>query len=73
MNQQTFKLTSGNEFIPLDKLLKVMNLVGSGGEAHLIIQDGLVTVNGATEMQKRKKMRAGDVAVFQDQQITVIS
>ncbi len=42
MNQQTFKLTSGNEFIPLDKLLKVMNLVGSGGEAHLIIQDGLV-------------------------------
>jgi len=71
MEEHTFKLTAGNEFIPLDKLLKLARVVGSGGEAHAVIQEGMVTVNGAVEMQKRKKIRPGDVAVFNDQTIKV--
>lgn len=71
MNSHIFTLKEGTEFIPLDKLLKLMNLVASGGEAHAIIQEGWVQVNGVTELQKRKKMRAGDVAQFNDQLIEV--
>lgn len=71
MEQHTFTLKDGTEFIPLDKLLKLMNLVASGGEAHAVIQEGWVQVNGVTELQKRKKMRAGDIAEFNGQRIEV--
>jgi len=69
----SFKLKEGIEFIPLDKLLKLMRLVGSGGEAHKVIELGMVSVNGETEIQKRKKMRAGDQVEFNDQVILVES
>jgi len=71
MEHHIFTLKDGTEFIALDKLLKLMNLVASGGEAHAIIREGWVQVNGATELQKRKKMRAGDVAEFNGQRIEV--
>ena len=71
MQSHTFKLTDGNAFIPLDKLLKLARVVGSGGEAHAVIEEGMVKVNGVTEFQKRKKMRAGDLAEFEGQSIRV--
>jgi ribosome-associated protein len=71
MGPHIFTLKDGTEFIALDKLLKLMNLVASGGEAHAVITEGMVTVNGITELQKRKKMRAGDVAEFHGQSIKV--
>lgn len=73
MSEHTFTLTENNEFIPLDKLLKILRLVASGGEAHLVITEGMVTVNGEVELQKRKKMRAGDVAEFNGEKILVQS
>lgn len=71
MTNHTFALTNENEFITLDKLLKIMRLVGSGGEAHAAIQEGMVLVNGAVELQKRKKMRVGDKAEFNGQLIEI--
>jgi ribosome-associated protein len=52
------------EYIELNKLLKVMNLVGSGGEAHQMIDAGEVRVNNQVETQRRKKLRKGDVVLF---------
>ena len=71
MSKHTFKLSENNEFITLDKLLKILRLVGSGGEAHLVISEGMVNVNGEVELQKRKKMRAGDIAEFNGETIEV--
>jgi ribosome-associated protein len=71
MEHHIFTLKADTAFIPLDKLLKLMNLVASGGEAHAVITEGMVRVNGATELQKRKKMRAGDTAEFNGQTIEV--
>ena len=62
---------SGQDHITLTNLLKIMHLVGTGGEANLHIVDGEVTVNGIVETQKRKKLRAGDRIVFQGQTIVV--
>lgn len=67
----TFKLTEGSDFIPLDKLLKLLNLVGSGGEAHIRITHGEILVNGQVELQKRKKMRVGDNAEISNQKIHI--
>ncbi|MBR6070710.1 MAG: S4 domain-containing protein YaaA [Ruminococcus sp.] len=49
------------EFIKLDALLKFASLVGSGGEAKMLIQDGRVLVNGEVCTMRGKKIRSGDV------------
>ncbi|MCD6585764.1 MAG: RNA-binding S4 domain-containing protein [Desulfobacteraceae bacterium] len=50
--------------VELYKILKMENLVASGGEAKFVIADGLVTVNGEIEIRKRKKIFPGDVVEF---------
>ena len=40
--------------------MKFANLVGTGGEAKLAIQDCLVTVNGEVCTMRGKKIRPGD-------------
>jgi ribosome-associated protein len=62
----------GSPFIPLNNLLKVLQLVETGGEANLCITDGEVILNGAVETQKRKKIRAGDVVKFRDEVVKVL-
>jgi len=61
----------GSPFIPLNNLLKVMQLVETGGEANICITEGEVTVNGAVELQKRKKIRTGDIVVFDGRRVEV--
>ena len=61
----------GHDHITLNNLLKVLHLVGTGGEANIRISNGEVRVNGAVETQKRKKLRAGDVVQFQKAAITI--
>ncbi|MEQ9467281.1 MAG: RNA-binding S4 domain-containing protein [Ekhidna sp.] len=67
---QTFEL-EGFDFIELNKLLKIMQLVGSGGEAKQFIDEGLVQVNGQIETQRRKKLRTGDVVLFEGQEVKI--
>ena len=58
--------------IELYKILKLEALVGSGGEAKMVIADGRVTVNGKVELQKRKKIVAGDEISFNQESIRVV-
>ena len=55
--------------VELYKILKFEGWAASGGEAKLIIADGHVAVNGATETRKRRKIMSGDVIAFQDDEI----
>ncbi len=48
------------EYIKLDSFLKLVNVVGTGGEAKLRIQDGEVSVNGEVCTMRGKKLREGD-------------
>ena len=48
------------EFIKLDSFLKAVNAVSSGGEAKMLIQDGLVMVNGEIEQRRGRKLHHGD-------------
>lgn len=67
---QTFEL-EGHDFIELNKLLKIMQLVGSGGEAKQFIDEGLVQVNGQVEKQRRKKLRKGDKVEFEGEEVQI--
>ncbi|MFZ5968723.1 MAG: RNA-binding S4 domain-containing protein [Bacillota bacterium] len=49
------------EYIKLDQLLKISDVVGTGGHAKYLIQNGDVKVNGVTEYQRGKKIKAGDI------------
>lgn len=52
------------EPIELCKLLKITNMVGGGGEAKTMISEGNVLVNNEVVIQKRKKIRHGDIIKF---------
>lgn len=62
---------NGHEFIPLNNLLKFLFLVQSGGEANQVIDAGEVLVNGEVEKQRRKKLREGDLVLFNKQEILI--
>jgi ribosome-associated protein len=65
-----FKLKT--EFIEMDNMLKVLELVASGAEAKQQIQAGLVKVNGEVESRVRRKLRLGDCVEFGGKKIEVI-
>ncbi len=52
------------EPIELCQLLKFSGLTESGGAAKKAISDGLVSLNGTVETQKRKKVMAGDRVTY---------
>ncbi len=56
---QTRQFRLRDEFIELNNLLKVDGLCSSGGEAKMLIAAGKVLVNGAVELRKSCKIRAG--------------
>ncbi|GAA0875164.1 RNA-binding S4 domain-containing protein [Wandonia haliotis] len=57
----------GEEFIELNKLLKILQIAQTGGHAKLLIQDGIISLNGETESRIRAKLRASDVINVEDE------
>ncbi len=47
-------------YIKLDSFLKAVNVTSSGGEAKMLITGGEVTVNGAVELRRGRKLYPGD-------------
>ena len=66
------EFTLKGEFIPLIQLLKITALVSSGGEAQMVVTDGLVSYNGEVDYRKRLKVKKGDIIKFNGQTIKVI-
>ena len=64
-------VTITTEFIKLQDLLKFANLVESGGMAKECVHGGEVMVNGEICTMRGKKIRPGDVVVFDGQDLTV--
>ena len=64
-------ITITTEFIKLQDLLKLANLVGTGGEAKIVIQNGDVSVNGEVCTMRGKKIRPVDTVAFDGKELTV--
>lgn len=58
-------------YIKLDQFLKWQNIVQTGGEAKIRIQDGEVIVNGRIETRRGKKLRTGDRVTIANKTYTV--
>ncbi|MBQ2933209.1 MAG: RNA-binding S4 domain-containing protein [Clostridia bacterium] len=55
-----------DDFIKLDAALKFSGVIGTGGQAKMVIQDGLVLVNGEVCTMRGKKLRNGDTVEFEN-------
>lgn len=61
-----------DEFIKLGQALKAGNLVSSGVEAKIVIQNGEVLVNGEICTMRGKKLYDGDQVTFKGNSIRVV-
>ena len=61
------------EYIKLQQLLKLADVVGYGSDAKFLIQNGKVIVNGEIATERGKKIRENDVVSVdgEDEDITV--
>ena len=66
------KITINTEFIKLDAFLKFAAAVGTGGEAKLVINEGMVSVNNEVCTMRGKKLYPGDKVEFQDMSFEVV-
>ena len=66
------KIEIHTEYIKLDSFLKYAALVGTGGEAKLVISEGLVKVNDDVCLMRGKKLVSGDQVSFAGQMFEVV-
>ena len=67
----TINLREGEEYIMLGQAMKKAGLVGSGVDAKVIIQDGLVKVNGEVDTRRGKKLYKGDTFEYDNNVVKV--
>lgn len=65
------EITIKEDFIRLDALMKLSDIVVTGGHAKMVIQNGEVKVNGEVCTMRGKKMREGDFFTFEGNKVTV--
>ena len=65
----TIEITT--EYIKLQDLLKLAGLTYTGGEAKVMVQEGLVKVNGEVCTMRGKKIRPGDRVEFEGKTLEV--
>ena len=61
-----------DEYIKLGQLLKLANMVSSGVEAKIVIQNGEVLVNGEVDTRRGRKVYPQDVVEFDGKQVIVM-
>lgn len=71
MNSTVIKIREDEEYIKLGQALKKACLVSSGVEAKIVINDGLVKVNGEVDTRRGKKLYSGDTFEYNDTVVKV--
>ena len=67
------QIAISTEFIKLDAFLKFASAVCSGGEAKIIIAEGMVQVNGEVCTMRGKKIRPGDTVTVGGETFEVVA
>ncbi|MGN0442428.1 MAG: RNA-binding S4 domain-containing protein [Acutalibacteraceae bacterium] len=66
------KIYIDQEYIKLDSLLKFGGIAETGGQAKLLVQDGLVLLNGEVCTQRGRKIKDGDKVQFEEKILEVL-
>lgn len=70
---QTLDFELDRDFVELNQLLKLVGLCDSGGAGKQLVASGAVQVDGATELRKTAKIRAGQQVRVDDVVIRVVA
>lgn len=71
MEQRIIKIKEGEEFITLNILLKITNIISTGGQAKWYLQENGVKVNGVLENRRGRKLYPGDVIEVEGQTFVI--
>ncbi|MCR4660507.1 MAG: S4 domain-containing protein YaaA [Clostridia bacterium] len=61
MNRKIVRIKEGENYITLNVLLKLTNIISTGGEAKYYLQENEVLVNDILENRRGRKLYPGDV------------
>lgn len=67
----TVSIRENEEYIKLGQALKKAGLVDSGVDAKMVIQYGLVELNGQVELQRGKKLYGGEVITYNGESVKI--
>jgi ribosome-associated protein len=70
MEHSTFELNG--EYVELNQLLKLIGACNSGGEGKMLVAQGRVKVDGAVELRKTCKIRAGQLVEYGNALVKVV-
>lgn len=71
MKEEQFTLRPEDEYIHLIKLLKLKGIAQTGGHAKIMVEEGLVVVDGVVEYRKRNKLRPGAVVEVESEGVRI--
>lgn len=60
------------DYIKLDQFLKFCGIAQTGGQAKMMIADGLVKVNGEVSRQRGKKIRKSDKIKVDEEHLFIV-
>lgn len=71
MNQETVSIHT--EYIQLDQLLKYANVLSTGGQIKVLLEEEKITLNGVLITEKQKKIYPNDIVTIANEvTITVV-
>lgn len=71
MKEKTVKIKEGENYITLNILLKLTEIISSGGQAKYYLQENEVLVNDLPENRRGRKLYPSDVVKVEDLKILI--
>ena len=72
MGEKVIRLRPDEEYITLQSLLKVANVISTGGMAKMFLEENDVLVNGELERRRGRKLYSGDKIKFENKVFTIV-
>ena len=71
MTEKVVKIKEGENYITLNVLLKITDIISTGGQAKYYLQENDVLVNGVLENRRGRKLYPGDVVEVEKQKYII--
>lgn len=60
------EISISTDYIKLDQFLKLCGIAQTGGQAKIMISEGMIIVNGTVALERGKKIRKSDIVEIKD-------
>lgn len=72
MSKKTIKINIQTDYIQLQQMLKIGNIIDSGGMAKIFLENNKVLVNEEIENRRGRKLYPGDVIRIKDKEFEIV-